>query len=299
MTEVSAVSSEYENEALGSPGIEPKWTHSSKDGVGTAYSTSSNVWFALSHGILNEIYYPTIDHPQPRDLELLITDGQTLLDEEKRDLEHDTECINPRCLGWRVTSTDPGGRYRIHKEFIADPHQACILVRVRFEADNEWAGRLKCFVLMAPHLQVGGHGNSAMRHFASGRQFIAAWKGDTHLALGASTDFVRTSCGYVGESDGYTDLADNWRMDYEFERATDGNVACTGEIDLDRGPFTIGLAFGRSRHAAVTRLLQSLSLGYGGQRERFYALRPCLKFRKCHCCRKRICPGVSKCRKGA
>ena len=34
-------------------------------------------------------------------------------------------------------------------------------------------------------------------------------------------------------------------------RATDGNIALTGEIDLSRGhEFTLGLAFGRSMHSA-------------------------------------------------
>ena len=50
--------------AFGAPGIEPRWTHSDKDAVGTAYSTSSRVWFTVSNGILNEIYYPTLDRPQ-------------------------------------------------------------------------------------------------------------------------------------------------------------------------------------------------------------------------------------------
>lgn len=39
-------------EAFDRPGIPPKWTSSPKEGVGTAYSTSSRVWFTLSHGIL-------------------------------------------------------------------------------------------------------------------------------------------------------------------------------------------------------------------------------------------------------
>ncbi|MFP4249911.1 MAG: hypothetical protein ACLFU7_09655 [Armatimonadota bacterium] len=77
--------------AFGKPGIEPRWTHSTKDGVGTAYSIPSRVWFTLSHGIINEVYSPTIDHPQVRDLELLITDGETFCHEEKRDLEHTIE----------------------------------------------------------------------------------------------------------------------------------------------------------------------------------------------------------------
>ena len=45
--------------AFGAPGIEPRWTSSAKEGLGTAYHTSCRVWFTLSHGIVNEIYYPS------------------------------------------------------------------------------------------------------------------------------------------------------------------------------------------------------------------------------------------------
>jgi hypothetical protein len=36
--------------AFGAPGIEPRWTSSAKDGIGTAYHSSSRIWFTLSHG---------------------------------------------------------------------------------------------------------------------------------------------------------------------------------------------------------------------------------------------------------
>jgi hypothetical protein len=42
--------------AFGAPGIEPRWTSSAKEGLGTAYHTSCRVWFTLSHGIVNEIH---------------------------------------------------------------------------------------------------------------------------------------------------------------------------------------------------------------------------------------------------
>lgn len=45
----------------GAPGIPPRWTSSAKSGVGTALSPASAVWFTISRGILNEIYYPRID----------------------------------------------------------------------------------------------------------------------------------------------------------------------------------------------------------------------------------------------
>ena len=49
---------EYAPVATGGPGIEPRWTHSAKDIVGTAYSTSSRIWFTVSRGVLSEIYFP-------------------------------------------------------------------------------------------------------------------------------------------------------------------------------------------------------------------------------------------------
>jgi glucoamylase len=70
--------------AFGAPGIEPRWTSSAKEGVGTAYHTSCRVWFTLSHGIVNEIYYPHVDQPNTRDFQLLISDGETFSHEEKR-----------------------------------------------------------------------------------------------------------------------------------------------------------------------------------------------------------------------
>ena len=103
--EGAAVESETESgmaNAFGKRGIPSKWTSSSKEGVGTAYSSSSRVWFTISHDILNEIYYPTIDHPQVRDLELLLTDGETFLHEEKRNLESAIACIEDDALGYRV-----------------------------------------------------------------------------------------------------------------------------------------------------------------------------------------------------
>ena len=53
--------------------------------------------------------------------------------------------------------------------------------------------------------------------------------------------------GYVGVNDGWTDLADNYRLDWRYEAALDGNIALTGGLDLSRGAeFTeAGGAHGR------------------------------------------------------
>ena len=67
-----------EQVAPGAPGIPPRWTSSAKTGVGTALNHSSRVWFTLSHGIFDEIYYPRVDQACTRDMGMIVTDGQGL-----------------------------------------------------------------------------------------------------------------------------------------------------------------------------------------------------------------------------
>ena len=156
---------DQQGEAFGNPGVEPRWTSSVKDAVGTAYSASSRIWFTVSHGILNEIYHPTIDHPQTRDLGLLVSDGNSFVHEEKRDLISTFEYIHPEALGVRYINSDKEGRYRLVKEIICDPHHSVVLMHVRLQAgpngSEEFLDTLKIFALIAPHLDGGGSGNSA------------------------------------------------------------------------------------------------------------------------------------------
>ena len=96
------------------PGWNPAGPRARKTRSSTAYAASSRVWFTVSHGTLNEIYYPTIDRPQTRDMELLFTDGETFFHEEKRDLEYDFHYIDPDALRRCASSaSDPKGRYTV------------------------------------------------------------------------------------------------------------------------------------------------------------------------------------------
>src|SRR5262249_352709 len=130
--------------AFGAPGLQPRWTSSRKDAVSTAYAASSRIWFTLSHGTLNEIYYPTITRPQIRDMEVLFTDGETFFHEEKRHLEYDFHYVDQKALAVRVQATDLEGRYTITKEFIADPHHPVVLMNVKISGDEKVLSRLKC-----------------------------------------------------------------------------------------------------------------------------------------------------------
>src|SRR2546425_5079871 len=256
--------------AFGAPGIAPRWTQSAEDAIGTAYSAGSTVWFTVSAGILNEVYYPTIDRPQIRDLQYLVTDGESFFHDERRHLETRLEPLANDALGVRISNADRDGRYRIVKEVITDPHQPCILIRTRLEGDEQLLARLRLFALLAPHLDVGGWENSGYVAEAAGREILTAQKHGTWLAMGATVPFVRRSCGYVGATDGWTDLAQDLRMDWEFDVAENGNIALIGEIDTrDAREFTLGLAFGKSLHHAATTLSQSLGFPFSQHRERF------------------------------
>src|SRR6201995_5837753 len=146
--------------AFGAPGVEPRWTSSEKDAVSTAYAASSRVWFTISHGTLNEIYYPTIDRPQTRDMELLFSDGETFCHEEKRDFAYAFGYISGCARAVRVVAPDLQGRYTVTKEFISDPHHPVVLMNVKVTGDEALLSRMKCYALLAPHLNGGGAGDS-------------------------------------------------------------------------------------------------------------------------------------------
>jgi glucoamylase len=266
---------DQQGEAFGAPGLLPRWTSSVKDAIGTAYAASSRVWFTCSHGILNEIYHPTIDHPQVRDMEFLITDGETFAHEEKRDLLTSFEYIHPEALGVRYINRDPDGRYTLTKEIICDPHHSVILQHVRIDGHHDLVPRLKVYALLAPHLDCGGAGNTARVLDVAGHRMLLAWKNEWSLAMLASCGFSRASCGFVGTSDGWRDVMDNHRMDWEFGSATDGNVAIFGEVDLGAAgvdgarEFVLAIGIGQGHHTALQKTVITLATPYEEHRDRF------------------------------
>src|SRR6201987_2734593 len=258
--------------AFGPPGIEPRWTSSAKEGVGTAYHTSCRVWFTLSHGILNEIYYPHVDQPNTRDFQFLISDGETFCHEEKRDLNHLIEYPARDCLFYRLTNSEPRGRYRLVKHVLSDPHLSVLLLHTRLEVfDESLHGKLRLYALLAPHVAGRGAGNSAWCSEIGAIELMHAEREDVHLVVACSSGFSRRSVGYVGFSDGWQDVMHDFKMDWEFRPAERGNVALTGEIDLPgSGEFTIAIAFGGSYQSTAIKLFQSLADPFELHRQAYF-----------------------------
>ncbi len=267
--------------AFGAPGCDPKWTQGDKDAVVTAYSTASRVWFTLWNGVITEVYYPTIDRPQIRDLQFLISDGETFFHEEKRHLHSEIQRLAPDAPAFGIVNTDHENRYEIHKEFICDPHLPCVLQRMRLICAPDWESKLNVYVLAAPHLEVSGFGNTARVVEVAGKRLLIAERCNTWLAILADVPFLKLSAGYVAQSDGWTDLYHHFQMDWEFDYAPDGNVALTAQIDLSQAQRTIlddgrvcrewvvALGFGDNFHGAATTVFQSLDLDFKAQQERF------------------------------
>ena len=237
-----------DNRPPGRPGIEPRWTSSVKSGVGTAINARSRVWFTMSHGILNEVYYPRVDQANTRDCGLLVTSGSDFFSEEKRDTTSCVEMIAPGVPGYHLVNTCRSGRYRIDKTILTDPERHVVLQRVRFEALRGRLCDYHIYALLAPHIANQGAGNSGWSGDYKGVPMLFAQRDGSALALASSTNFLATSCGYVGVSDGWQQLNAHNRLTDCYSEARDGNIALTVEIDLERceGEFVLVLAFGPS-----------------------------------------------------
>lgn len=252
------------NSAPGGPGLPARWTSSAKTGVGTALSTKSRVWFTLSHGILNEVYYPRIDQACIRDMGLIVTDGAEFFSEEKRDADSVVYWLTDGVPAFRLVNTCRNGRYRIEKQIVTDPERNTMLQRVRFIAQQGALTDYRMHVLLAPHLGNHGGGNTAWVGEYEGTPMLFAQRDGDAVALACSVPWSKRSVGYVGTSDGWRDLKAHKQMTWEYTRAENGNVALTAESDLSRsqGDVVLALGFGEDPDEAARNAIASLRDGF-------------------------------------
>lgn len=81
--------------APGWPGVEPTWAFAAKSGVGCGFSAGSGVWFALSRGIVTEVFCPAADEAAIRDLGFVVTGPQGFFSEEQYDCAVNTRMAEP------------------------------------------------------------------------------------------------------------------------------------------------------------------------------------------------------------
>lgn len=263
-----------ETHAPGKPGIEAKWTSSAKAGVGTALTGASAIWFTLSHGIVNEVYFPRIDLANTRDMGLLITNGTDFFSEEKRDADHDYALISPGVPAYHLTNTCQQKRYRIEKIVFSDPDRCVLLQKINFAPLKGKLEDYRVYVLLAPHLGNCGSNNNGWCGDYKGIPTLFAQRNGIALACSCSTPFLGMNCGYVGISDSWQDISKNKKMTWFYKKADEGNIALAAEIDLQScgGEFILGLGFGLHPEEAGLETRLSLTADFTSALNRYISL---------------------------
>lgn len=255
----------------GAPGIRGAWTSSSKSGIGKSVNSNSYLAFTIGHGILNEVFYPREDMACIRDMELLVTNGNDFFSEERRDTNHSINWMKEGVPAFHILNTCRQNRYSIEKEIISDPLRDTVLQQIIFtpSSKHRWP-ECNLYVLVSPHINNNGAGNNGWKGFYHGIPMLFAHRDNTSLALACSAGYIKSSVGYVGVSDGYTDLKQHHKMEWEYEKADNGNIALTAQIDLSKSKkIVMALGFGSTPEDAANQAWSSILDGFDLARERY------------------------------
>ena len=131
-------------------------------------------------------------------MEFLVTDGETFVHEEKRDLISTFEYIHPEALGVRYINRDPEGRYSLTKEIICDPHHSVVLIhgQARGRRGAAAAAKSVCPAGAAPGRrrcgQLGAGGGYCRAQGAAGMEERVDAGDGGELRLGAVRVFAKS-----------------------------------------------------------------------------------------------------------
>ena len=88
--------------APGGQGADAQWATAAKQGVGTANSANSKVWFTLAQGVMTEVYYPDVTTANVHLLQFVVVDPKTKkVETEQDDAIHEISVTRPDSLTFR------------------------------------------------------------------------------------------------------------------------------------------------------------------------------------------------------
>lgn len=273
--------------APGAPGLDAHWPSAAKNGFGTSNTIASKVWFTLNNGVMTEVYYPRLDVPNVQILQLIIV-GDTRVETESEDTIHRLEVLDPRALTFRQTNIARSGYYTIMKTYVTDPERNTVLIDI--EVTSQTAN--KVYVYYDPSLNNSGMHDSAWTE----DEALLAVDGDQASALISSSGFAypdelnrnkldragdrEISNGYLGLSDGLTELKKNWNRSSfaSYRRAENGNVVQVAALKGYQGSTgksvsrcTLALSFGKTPGDALLNARASLAKGFTRARREYEA----------------------------
>lgn len=245
--------SDAPSHAFGVPGIAPTWSSSDKDFV-TAALDGSRVWATIGHGIINEVYWPSTGQPQIRDLSFYLVGKGRWVDLKR---ERRYRLLTPGSALPALEIVHYGDDYQLTLEILPDPVRDVLLVRFALVGDY------RLVFILAPHVGSTGRDNSAWLNDGAAYAHASGFS----LCLAASIPLEHLSCGFVGASDGWQDLNRHGSLTYQFESASNGTVAITGQASRHRGVLALG--FADSPAGAHTRARTALAADFDALRSSF------------------------------
>jgi glucoamylase len=263
-------------------GANADWLPANKTGFGTSYTTASNVWFTLQNGRLSEVYYPRIDTPSVRNLDFIVTDGKTFATRAQDASTSRTRLVNPSqssnhndtgvdaggpsptSLTYQVVNLDREGRWRLTTTFVTDPARPTVLIDIEFTSLNGkpyqlyavYQPQLNNPFVAAPLDELGKTEGKALVALDENLQAVSA--------LMADPDFTETANGYLGTTDGATDLTEHYQLTSHDKSAPNGTVVQTGRLPLTGATqhLTLALGFASTESEALARAKDSLAAGF-------------------------------------
>ena len=260
------------NSAFGKPGITPSWSSAKKTTVGTSYSknqknTDSLVWFSVAEGILTETYYPTIDKPQIKDAQFLFTDGKSFFVDERKSMTHEIVHNSPELV--ELLNTDKENRFSIrHKIFPSHDKSVLIdIVTVKLNVPG-----VKVYQLVNSALEGNGHHDNAK---VDENGFVF-YENDRKVFVRSTSGYLKKSVGFVGASDGYQDLSKNYKLDWIFSEALDGNVASIGQLNIPNkeGEYSFSIIYSFDRDTKIRNTKMELAKYQRGWKNYFNKIKP-------------------------
>lgn len=243
-----------------------------KTAAGTSRSDASLVWFTLGRGVLNEIFYPRIDSPCIRDACFIVTAKDGFFSDERDGTDYTVSWWDDGIPAFRTVTTCKSGRYRFERTIVTDDRLNAVLQRSRFVVLSGNLSDYRVFAYVNPHVYGRGLGNTAWVEDFKGRRLLYACRAGVAMALLATHPFLKTSVGFVGKSDGLSDLREHARLVSTYLHAEDGNVALIGEIDLSKGTdFTVAYGFGLGAAEAAHHAYGSLQTDFDEVAEHYVA----------------------------
>lgn len=258
------------------PGRGDSWASGAKEGVSTAHSDQSQVWFSHSKGTINEIYYPQLDNPCIRDFQFLVLDDQgKFRDPTKSDSKVEfldtlppyTSDGIPRSLAYRITNMDSGGvgsssnRYRLTMDAITDPVEHTVLIGMRYTPSAPPAANYRIFALLNPSISNSGASDNCKFVMYQNILMFLVWDNGCYCAMAANRPVPKYQCGFCGVNDGWKNLVENKDLTYGYTVAENGDVVGMIEIELPSASptATVSISFGQSEEEALARAYRTVS----------------------------------------